>query len=199
MVQYAKPLARLIGEFEKLPGIGPKSAQRLAFYLLRLSNEEAQSLSDAITEVKRRIGYCRQCFNFADQDLCEICRDTRRDPAQLCVVADPRDLIALEKTGEFKGLYHVLGGVLAPMEGVGPDDLRIRELIERLGERPVEELILAMNPTIEGSTTAMYLAQQLKPLGIKITRIAQGVPVGSDLDYIDPSTMIQAFEGRREM
>jgi recombination protein RecR len=199
MVQYAKPLARLVGEFEKLPGIGPKSAQRLAFHVLRLSDEEAQALADALVEVKRRIGHCRQCFNFADQELCEICRDTRRDPAQICVVADPRDLIALEKTGEFKGLYHVLGGVLAPMEGVGPDDLRIRELVDRLGEHPVEEMILAMNPTIEGSTTAMYLAQQLKPLGIKITRIAQGVPVGSDLDYIDPSTMIQAFEGRREM
>lgn len=199
MVQYAKPLARLIGEFEKLPGIGPKSAQRLAFYILRLSDEEAQALSDAITEVKKRIGYCRDCFNFTDQELCDICRDSRRDAGQICVVADPRDLIALEKTGEFKGLYHVLGGVISPMEGVGPDQLKIRELIERLGRQPVSELILAMNPTIEGSTTAMYLAAQLKPLGLKITRIAQGVPVGSDLDYIDQSTMIQAFEGRREM
>lgn len=199
MVQYAKPLARLIGELEKMPSIGNKSAQRLAFYILRLSDEEAQALSDAITEVKRRIGYCRNCFNFADQELCEICRDTRRDAAQICVVADPRDLIALEKTGEFKGLFHVLGGVISPMEGIGPDQLRIRELIERMGRQKVEELILAMNPTIEGSTTAMYLAQQLKPLGVKITRIAQGVPVGSDLDYIDQSTMIQAFEGRREM
>jgi len=199
MVQYAKPLARLVGELEKLPGIGPKSAQRLAFYLLRLSDEEAGALSEAILEVKRRIGYCRQCSNFTDQELCDICRDARRDKSLICVVADPRDLIAMEKTGEFKGLFHVLGGVISPMEGIGPDQLKIRELIDRLAEQPVSELILAMNPTIEGSTTAMYLATQLKPLGIKVTRIAQGVPVGSDLDYAEQATLIQAFEGRREM
>lgn len=199
MVQYAKPLARLVGEFEKLPGIGPKSAQRLAFYVLRLSDEEARTLADAITDVKARIGFCRVCFNFTDQEVCEICRDPRRDPGLLCVVADPRDLIAMEKTGEFKGKYHVLGGVLAPMEGVGPDHLKIRELLARLGENEVREVVLATNPTVEGDATAMYLATHLKNLGVRVTRIAHGVPVGGDLDYADQATLIQAFEGRREM
>jgi recombination protein RecR len=199
MVQYAKPLARLVGEFERLPGIGPKSAQRLAFYVLRLSDEEAHALADAITEVKRRIGLCRVCFNFTDQEVCDICRDPRRDPALLCVVADPRDLIAMEKTGEFKGRYHVLQGVLAPMEGIGPDQLKIRELLARLRENEVREVVLATNPTVEGDATAMYLAGLLKPLGVRVTRIAHGVPVGGDLDYADQATLIQAFEGRREM
>ncbi len=199
MVQYAKPLARLVGEFEKLPGIGPKSAQRLAFYVLRLSNEEAQTLSDAITEVKAKIGYCKTCYNFTDQEVCDICRDSRRSDANICVVAEPRDLIAIEKTGEFHGKYHVLGGVLAPMEGIGPDQLKLRELLGRLQEAPVEEIVLAMNPTVEGDATAMYLAKLLKTLGIRVTRIAHGVPVGGDLDYADQATLIQAFEGRREM
>ena len=199
MVQYAKPLARLVGEFEKLPGIGPKSAQRLAFYVLRLSEEEAQSLGDAIKEVKARIGFCKTCFNFTDQEQCDICRDARRDRSHICVVADPRDLIAMEKTGEFKGLYHVLQGVLAPMEGVGPDQLKIRELLARLPADDVKEIVLATNPTVEGDATAMYLAGLLKPLGIRVTRIAHGVPVGGDLDYADQATLIQAFEGRREM
>ncbi|MBC7806254.1 MAG: recombination protein RecR [Akkermansiaceae bacterium] len=199
MVQYAKPLARLVGEFEKLPGIGPKSAQRLAFYVLRLSNEEAQTLSDAITEVKAKIGYCKTCYNFTDQEVCDICRDSRRSEANICVVAEPRDLIAIEKTGEFHGKYHVLGGVLAPMEGIGPDQLKLRELLMRLQDAPVEEIVLAMNPTVEGDATAMYMAKLLKTLGIRVTRIAHGVPVGGDLDYADQATLIQAFEGRREM
>lgn len=199
MVQYAKPLARLVGEFEKLPGIGPKSAQRLAFYVLRLSNEEAQTLSDAITEVKAKIGYCKTCYNFTDQEVCDICRDTRRSDAHICVVAEPRDLIAIEKTGEFHGKYHVLGGVLAPMEGIGPDQLKLRELLGRMQNSAVEEIVLAMNPTVEGDATAMYLAKLLKTLGIRVTRIAHGVPVGGDLDYADQATLIQAFEGRREM
>ncbi|MBC8136302.1 MAG: recombination protein RecR [Fibrella sp.] len=199
MVQYAKPLARLVGEFEKLPGIGPKSAQRLAFYVLRLSNEEAQTLSDAITEVKAKIGYCKTCYNFTDQEVCDICRDSRRSDAHICVVAEPRDLIAIEKTGEFHGKYHVLGGVLAPMEGIGPDQLKLRELLVRLQDTPVEEIVLAMNPTVEGDATAMYMAKLLKTLGIRVTRIAHGVPVGGDLDYADQATLIQAFEGRREM
>jgi recombination protein RecR len=199
MVQYARPLARLVSEFEKLPGIGPKSAQRLAFFVLRQSEEEARALADAIAEVKSRIGYCRICFNFTDRDVCEICADTRRDAGLLCVVADPRDLIAMEKTGEFKGLYHVLGGVLAPMEGIGPDQLKIRELFARLRENAVREIILAMDPTVEGDATAMYLATHLKNLGLRVTRIAHGVPVGGSLDYTDPATLIQAFEGRREM
>lgn len=199
MVQYAKPLARLVGEFEKLPGIGPKSAQRLAFYVLRLSNEEAQALADAIGEVKQRIGYCKVCYNFTDQEVCDICRDSRRSDANICVVADPRDLIAIEKTSEFRGKYHVLGGVLAPMEGIGPDQLKVRELLHRLQENTIEEVVLAMNPTVEGDATAMYLAKLLKTLGIRVTRIAHGVPVGGDLDYADQATLIQAFEGRREM
>jgi recombination protein RecR len=199
MVSYARPLARLVGEFEKLPGIGPKSAQRLAFYVMRLSKEEARALADAIVEVKDKIGYCQSCYNFADQDLCEICRDSRRSDATLCVVADARDLIAMDKTGEFKGRYHVLGGVLAPMEGIGPDQLRIRELLARLASVEVQEIILAMNPTVEGDATAIYLSRLLKPLVSRVTRIAHGVPVGGDLDYADQATLIQALEGRREL
>ncbi len=199
MVSYARPLARLVGEFEKLPGIGPKSAQRLAFYVMRLSKEEARALADAIVEVKDKIGYCQNCYNFADQDLCEICRDPRRSDTTLCVVADARDLIAMDKTGEFKGRYHVLGGVLAPMEGIGPDQLRIRELLARLSNVEVQEIILAMNPTVEGDATAIYLSRLLKPLVTRVTRIAHGVPVGGDLDYADQATLIQALEGRREL
>jgi recombination protein RecR len=199
MAQYARPLARLVGEFEKLPGIGPKSAQRLAFYVLRLSEEEAKALTDAIIDVKARIGYCRVCFNFTDQEICDICRDPRRSEDEICVVADPRDLIAMEKTGEFKGKYHVLGGVLAPMEGIGPDQLKIRELLARLQAHAAREIILATNPTVEGDATALYLASLLKTLGMRVTRIAHGVPVGGDLDYADQATLIQAFEGRREL
>ena len=199
MISYAKPLARLVGEFEKLPGIGPKSAQRLAFYVMRLSKEEAGALADAIVEVKNKIGYCRSCFNFTDQELCELCRDSRRSDKTICVVADPRDLIAMEKTGEFKGRFHVLGGVLAPMEGIGPDQLRIRELLARVGATDVDEIVLATNPTVEGDATAIYLSRLLKPLVARVTRIAHGVPVGGDLDYADQATLIQALEGRREL
>jgi recombination protein RecR len=199
MVQYAKPLARLVGEFEKLPGIGPKSAQRLAFFVLRLSDEEAKAIADAILDVKQKIGYCRVCYNFTDQEVCDICRDPRRSDAEICVVAEPRDLIAMEKTGEFRGKYHVLGGVLAPMEGVGPDQLKIRELLARIRDGKVNEIVLATNPNVEGDATAMYLAKLLKELGVRVTRIAHGVPVGGDLDYADQATLIQAFENRREM
>jgi recombination protein RecR len=199
MAYYAKPLARLVGEFEKLPGIGPKSAQRLAFYILRISEEEAAALSDAIAEVKAKIGYCRICSNFTDQEVCDICRDPRRSDDEICVVAEPRDLIAMDKTGEFRGRYHVLGGVLAPMEGIGPDQLKVRELLARLQERPIREVVLAMNPTVEGDATALYIATLLKNLGIRVTRIAHGVPVGGDLDYADQATLIQALEDRREM
>lgn len=199
MVSYAKPLARLVGEFEKLPGIGPKSAQRLAFYVLRLPGEEARSLAEAILEVKEKIGYCRLCSNFTDRDLCDLCRDPRRDDSLICVVADPRDLIAMEKTGEFRGRYHVLGGVLAPMEGIGPDQLHIRALLTRLETGAVQEIVLATNPTVEGDATALYLARLLKPLVPRVTRIAHGVPVGGDLDYADQATLIQALEGRREL
>ena len=199
MISYAKPLARLVGEFEKLPGIGPKSAQRLAFYVMRLSKEEANSLADAIVDVKDKIGYCNSCFNFTDKEICELCRDPRRSDKTICVVADPRDLIAMEKTGEFKGRFHVLGGVLAPMEGIGPDQLRIRELLARVGATDVEEIVLATNPTVEGDATAIYLSRLLKPLVTRVTRIAHGVPVGGDLDYADQATLIQALEGRREL
>ena len=199
MTSYARPLARLVGEFEKLPGIGPKSAQRLAFYIMRLSKEEAGALAGAIVDVKEKIGYCRSCFNFTDRELCELCRDPRRSDETICVVADPRDLIAMEKTGEFKGRYHVLGGVLAPMEGIGPDQLRIRELLVRVGETSVGEIVLATNPTVEGDATAIYLSRLLKPLVTRVTRIAHGVPVGGDLDYADQATLIQALEGRREL
>jgi recombination protein RecR len=198
-MHYAKPLARLVGELEKLPGIGPKSAQRLAFYLLRLPQEEARQLADAIVEVKERISTCRICFNFTDQPECEVCRSDRRNRSLLCVVAEPRDLLAMERTNEFRGLYHVLGGVISPMEGIGPEMLRVRELIERLQDGEVKEVILATNPTVEGDTTAMYLARLIKPFNVKVSKIAFGLPVGGDLDYADQATLIQALEGRREL
>ncbi|HEY3412946.1 MAG TPA: recombination mediator RecR [Armatimonadota bacterium] len=198
-MEYARPLAKLIGELEKLPGVGPKSAQRLAYYILRISAEDARSLADAITDVKSQIHFCRQCFNFTDQELCAICRDHRRDPSLLCIVAEPRDLVAMDKTNEFKGLYHVLHGVISPMEGIGPEMLKIRELLTRLRDGVVKEAILATNPTIEGEATALYLSNLLKPLGIRVTRIAHGLPMGGDMDYADQATLIQALEWRREM
>ena len=198
-MHYAKPLARLVGELEKLPGIGPKSAQRLAFHVLRLPTDEARQLADAITEVKARIGLCQVCFNFTDQQICDICRNDRRNRQLLCVVAEPRDLLAMERTNEFNGLYHVLGGVISPMEGIGPEMLRIRELIHRIQADEVKEVVLATNPTVEGDTTAMYLARLVKPFGARVTKIAFGLPVGGDLDYADQATLIQAFEGRREL
>lgn len=199
MLHYAKPLARLVGELEKLPGIGPKSAQRMAFYLLRVPNEEARKLAEAILEVKEKIGFCRECFNFTDQDLCEICSDHRRDKTVLCVVAEPRDMIAMEKTNEYRGLYHVLQGVISPQEGIMPDMLRIKELLPRLSANDAKEVIIATNPTVEGEATAFYLARLLKPLGLKVTRIAHGLPAGGDLDYADQATLISALNWRREM
>jgi recombination protein RecR len=198
-MHYAKPLARLVGELEKLPGIGPKSAQRLAFHILRATEEEARLLSDSIVDVKLSITLCKICFNFTDQELCEICRDPKRDRSVICVVAEPRDLVAMEKTNEYRGLYHVLQGVISPMEGVGPDALKIRELQERVNQDHVKEVILATNPTIEGDTTAMYIAGLLKPFDVKVSRIAHGMPVGGDLDYADQATLIQAMQWRREM
>jgi recombination protein RecR len=198
-MQYARPLARLIGELEKLPGIGPKSAQRLAFHVLRGSSEEARQLAEAILDVKERITACGECHNFTDQPLCDICRNERRDRQVLCVVAEPRDLLALERTNEFGGRYHVLGGVISPLEGIGPEMLRVRELLDRIQRDQVRELILATNPTVEGDTTAMYLARLIKPLGVRVSKIAFGLPVGGDLDYADQATLIQALEGRREL
>ena len=198
-MHYAKPLAKLVSEFEKLPGIGPKSAQRLAFHVLRISEDEARSLADAVVAVKELIKLCPVCYNFTDQDRCEMCGDERRDRSVLCVVAEPRDVVAMEKTNEFKGLYHVLGGVISPMDGVLPEMLKVRELVARVGEGEVKEIILATNPTIEGDATAMYVAGLLKPLGVKVSRIAHGMPVGSDMDYADQATLIQALQWRREM
>jgi len=196
---YARPLARLVGELEKLPGIGPKSAQRLAFHLLQIPSDEARQLADAILEVKERIGVCSVCFNYTDQPVCEICKNDRRDPSLLCVVAEPRDLLAMERTNEFTGRYHVLGGVISPLESIGPEMLRIRELMERIQGDSVREVIIATNPTVEGDTTAMYLARLIKPFGTRVSKIAFGLPVGGDLDYADQATLVQALEGRREM
>lgn len=200
-VYYPKPLARLVGEFEKLPGIGPKTAQRLAFHVMRLPEEETRALADALVALRGSIKFCRLCHNYSEGELCDICADPRRDHTRLCVVAEPRDLIAMEKTGEFKGVYHVLQGVISPLEGIGPDKLRIRDLQQRVAEGAprVEEVILATNPTVEGDTTSMYVAGLLKPLGPKVTRIAHGMPVGGDLDYADQATLIQALEYRREL
>ena len=198
-MEYAKPLAKLVGEFEKLPGIGPKSAQRLAFHVLRMNEESAQTLASAIVEVKRSIKLCPICFNYTDQERCDICSDARRDRSLLCVVAEPRDVVAMEKTNEFRGVYHVLGGVISPMDGVGPEMLKIRELVSRVNDDGVKEVVLATNPTIEGDTTSMYIAGLLKPLGVKVTRIAHGMPVGGDMDYADQATLIQALQWRREI
>lgn len=198
-VYYPKPLARLVAEFEKLPGIGPKSAQRLAFHVMRLPADETKALAEALLGLRDSIRFCRICHNYSEGDVCDICADSRRDQASICVVAEPRDLIAMEKTNEFRGVYHVLHGVISPLEGITPERLKIRDLQARVAEGPIKEIILAMNPTVEGDTTAMYLAGILKPLGAKVTRIAHGMPVGGDLDYADQATLIQALEWRREL
>jgi recombination protein RecR len=195
---YAEPITRLLEELERLPGIGPKSAQRLAFHILKGDDATAQQLADAIVEVKRQIHFCTRCFNFASEDLCEYCADTRRDTSVICVVEEPRDVVAVERTGEFRGMYHVLQGAISPIEGIGPEQLRVKELLARVGEG-VTEVILATNPNIEGEATAMYLARLLKPLGVRTTRIASGLPVGGDLEYADEVTLGRALEGRREV
>jgi recombination protein RecR len=199
MPYYAEPIARLLEELERLPGIGPKSAQRLAFHILKGDDQSAQRLAEAIVEVKRLIHFCRQCFNFASEELCEYCADTGRDAASICVVEEPRDVVAIERTGEFRGLYHVLQGAISPMDGIGPEQLRVHELISRLGDGSVTEVVIATNPNVEGETTALYLARLIKPLGIRVTRIASGLPVGGDLEYADEVTLGRALEARREM
>lgn len=199
MLTYAKPLARLVAELEKLPGIGPKSAQRMAFYLMRVPRQEAEQLASAIVEIKDKLRSCSVCFNYTDREVCEVCSDTRRDQSQICVVAEPRDVIAIEKTNEFRGLYHVLQGVISPQDGVMPDMLKIRELLARLGRQDVSEIIIATNPTVEGEATALYLQRLLKPHGMRITRIAHGLPAGGDLDYADQATLIYALKGRRDL
>lgn len=199
MDYFAPPLASLIEEFSKLPGIGRKTAQRLAFYVLNMDANEVDELANAIINAKKNIRYCSICSNLTDTDPCFICSNTKRDQTTICVVEDPRDVIALEKTKEFYGLYHVLHGSISPMEGIGPEDIKIKELLQRLQELDVAEVILATNPTIEGEATAMYISKLLKPLGIKTTRIAHGIPVGGDLEYADEVTLSKALEGRREI
>ena len=196
---YALPVQELIDELGRLPGIGPKSAQRIAFHLLKVSAEDAGRLAGAITTVKERIRFCRRCFNVTESEECDYCADPRRDPSLVCVVEDPRDIVAVERTGEYRGRYHVLGGAINPLEGVGPDQLRVKELYARLGGEGIDEVILATNPNLEGEATAMYLSRQLKPLGVKVTRLASGLPVGGDLEYADELTLGRALEGRREL
>ena len=189
----------LVDELGRLPGIGPKSAQRIAFYLLKAAPDDAKRLARAIVEAKERVSWCRRCFNFAEGELCVYCRDDRRDPTLLCVVEEPRDIVAVERTQEYRGRYHVLLGAISPIEGIGPDQLKIKELLARVGDEGVKEVILATNPNIEGEATAMYLARLLKPLGLRVTRIASGLPVGGDLEYADEVTLGRALEGRREV
>ena len=196
---YEGPVQSLIDELGRLPGVGPKSAQRIAFHLLKIAPEDAKRLAHAIVEAKDRVSVCRRCFNISEGELCLFCRDDRRDTALLCVVEEPRDIVAVERTQEFRGRYHVLQGAISPIEGVGPEQLRVRELLARVGDEGVEEVILATNPNIEGEATAMYLARLLKPLGIRVTRIASGLPVGGDLEYADEVTLGRALEGRREV
>jgi len=198
MSKYPEPMERLISQFMKMPGIGPKSAQRLAFYILQASKEEVSELIEALKEAKDQMRHCSVCFNVSVSEVCEICRDESRDKSKVCVVALAQDLIAIEKTREYSGLYHVLGGVISPLDGIGPENLRVKELLKRLGQG-VKEVILAVNPTVEGEATVIYLTKLLKPLEVKITRIAYGLPVGSDMDYADEVTLTKSFEGRREI
>ena len=194
---YAAPaIQRLVDELERLPGIGPKSAQRIVYWILNTDRASATRLAEAITEVKDAVHFCPQCFNYAENDLCQICASEKRDRGIICVVSEPRDIPPIERTGAFNGLYHVLSGVLSPLEGVGPDDLRIGQLMSRLSSSQVEEVILATNPNVEGETTASYLARLMSPLGLKVTRLASGLPVGGDLEYADEVTLGRAIESR---
>jgi len=199
MRAYPRSLTRLIQELEKLPGIGPKTAQRLALHVLHADDEDTLALTEAVREVKESIHSCPVCFSYTDADICPLCADPSRDGALLCVVGDPRDLLAMERAGGFRGRYHVLGGLISPMDGVGPESLRISELVERARKGSIQEVILATNPTVEGDATAMHIAGLLKPLGIRTTRIALGLPVGGDLDYADDVTIARAVEGRTDM
>jgi recombination protein RecR len=199
MSAYTPAVEDLIDKLAKLPGIGKKTAVRLALHILRSSQEDAQALARSILRVKERIGLCQTCFNIAEGDICTICRNPQRDCSLLCIVEEPSDLMAIESTGIFKGLYHVLHGAIAPLDGVGPQELKIAELLERLHRGGVTEVIIATNPTIEGDATALYLAKTIKSLGIMVTRIAQGIPAGGDIEYVDSKTMTRSLEGRREV
>ncbi|CAN5340564.1 MAG: recombination protein RecR [Euzebyales bacterium] len=196
---YEGPIQDLIEEFGRLPGVGPKSAQRLAFHVLTMDAADAERLARALVAVKEKVRFCVRCFNVSEQDECRICRDARRDPSLLCVVEEPRDLMAIEKTGEFRGRYHVLGGAISPIDGVGPDQLRVAELFARLGEEDITEVVLATNPNSEGEATASYLARTLKAMEVAVSRIASGLPVGGDLEYADEVTLGRAFAGRRAL
>lgn len=196
---YAQPIARLIEELTKLPGIGPRTAQRLAFHLLDAPKSTVRALADSLVEAREKILYCSTCCDLTDRDPCRVCGDGARDGTIICVIEEPRDVVAMERTREYKGLYHVLHGAINPMEGVGPDQIRARELLRRLESDAVQEVVLCTNPTTEGEATAIYLARLIKPLGIKVTRIARGLPVGGDLEYADEVTLARALEGRREM
>ena len=194
---YTPPVQTLIDELGRLPGVGPKSAQRIAFHLLKLPAADVERLASAIHDAKERVRFCERCFNVAESTLCPICSDGRRDAKILCVVEESRDIVALERTGEFRGRYHVLLGCMNPLEGIGPEQLKIRELVDRLKDEPIEEIVICTNPNTEGEVTAMYLARLLEPLGLRVTRLASGLPVGGDLEYADELTLGRAFEGRR--
>ena len=196
---FAGPVQDLVEELTRLPGIGPKTAQRLAFHILKVDQADARRLATAIVGVKEKTRFCARCFNISTDELCEYCSNDRRDPALVCVVEEARDIVAVEKTGEFRGRYHVLGGAISPIDGVGPDDLRIAELLARIPSEGIEEIIVATNPNVEGEATGMYLARLITPLGVKVTRIASGLPVGGDLEYADEVTLGRALEGRREL
>jgi len=198
-VSYPESLTRVIEELQRLPGIGPMGAQRLAFFLLKAPREQAERLAEALRELKARVMYCSTCNTITDADPCAYCRSTDRDHAVICVVEEPQNVNAIEKSRDYKGVYHVLGGALSPLQGIGPDDLKIRSLLTRIGTGAVSEVILATNPNVDGEATAIYLARLMKPLGVRVTRIAMGVPVGSDLEYADEVTMHKALEGRREV
>lgn len=199
MSSSALPLIKLIEQFERLPGVGKKSAQRLAFYVLNMPKEKAAAFAEAIIEAKEKIHKCEICQNLTDSELCTICKDKSRDCSVVCVVEDPRDILAFERTREYKGMYHVLHGLISPMDGIGPEQLHIKELISRIGGGEITEAIMSTNPTVEGEATAAYLARLLKPLGVKVTRLAYGIPVGGNLEYADEITLYRALEGRREL
>ena len=199
MATYARPVERLITELSKLPSIGPRSAQRIAFHIVRGRQEDAFGLAEALREVKERIKPCRRCFNLTEAEECEICRDARRDEGAICVVEDPYDIGPIERTGEYRGLYHVLGGSLSPLDGIEPEDLRIAELLERIEREEIKELVIATNPNTTGEATAMFIAQEVRDLPVRVTALASGLPVGGDLEYADEVTLGRAFAGRREL
>ena len=199
MAATPEAVTKLVDEFSRLPGIGPKTASRLTYYLLRAPAEQVRALGDAVLQLRERIQFCSRCFNITEADPCPVCSDVRREQTSICVVEEPLDVLAIERTGEYRGLYHVLHGAITPVEGIGPEDLRIRELVTRAEREPIREVILATNPSLEGEATAMYIRRQLFPLQVRITRLARGLPVGGDLEYADAVTLARALEGRQEM